>query len=164
MNNPNIDSDTFTTNVDAMIDDAWEAKSTQCKLAANTRWARERMKELFLTSVDLYAKNIYFSKRAERAIRGLNDNYTLKDLEVDGKYQRINAVKVMDTNRGVAYLVRFYHKSGRASGLGACTCRDFNDRGIQYRMPCKHILMAMMKTELADLKHFFPREFEISQE
>lgn len=161
MNAPNIDSDAYPTDMSAMIDDAWEAKSIHCKLAANTRWAKERMRELFLTSVDLYAKNYYFRKRIERAIVGLNENYALEDIEIEGQYRKIEAVKVTDTNRGVAYLVRFYHKPGRASGLAACTCKDFNDKGIRYRMPCKHILMAMMRTELDDLKHFFPDEFDI---
>lgn len=163
MNGPNIDSDTYTPEANALIDDAWEAKSISCKLAANIRWAKERMSAQFLSSVDLYAKNHYFSRRAERAAIGLNDNYLLEDVELAGKYRKINAVRVTDANRGVAYLVRFYHKPGRASGLAACTCKDFNDKGIRYKMPCKHILMAMMKTELADLKRFFPEEFDIQR-
>ena len=121
----------------------WEEKSMKCRMAANIRWARDRMKELFLTPVEFYnEKNSYLKRRWDRA-SAHRDDYKLEKITVPGKYREIEAIKVTNIRRGTVYLVRFYYEPGRKSGLGACTCPDFRDRGCRYHLPCKHILMSL---------------------
>jgi len=76
-------------------------------------------------------------ERQNRIMRAMNESYSIT--------REGNEFIVTPMRSGSQY--RVYVNPDEKTGY--CTCRDFEARGIQQRMPCKHIYAVLMNSEKA---------------